>query len=112
MLRADQCLSGANGAVMELLLVCSFNRVNGCSLAILAHSLVSQNTVFQSVQCVITADSYIQTGMNSGSALSVENVASLNKLSVCSLGTQSLGIGVTAVLGGAHSFVVCEELKT
>jgi hypothetical protein len=49
--------------------------------------------------------------MNLGPALSVENIAGLDKLSVCSLGTKSLGIGVTAVLGGAHSFMVCEELK-
>ena len=86
--------------------------MNRCSLAILAHSLVSQDSIFQSEQSIVSADSYVQTGMNSGSTLSVEDVAGLDKLSVCSLGTQSLGIGITAVLGGAHSFMVCEELKT
>jgi hypothetical protein len=85
--------------------------INRSSLAILADTLISEDTVLECEQRIVAADADIDTGMDAGSALSVQDVAGLDKLSVCSLGTKSLGIGVTAVLGGAHSFMVCEELK-
>ena len=50
--------------------------------------------------------------MDAGAALANQNVAGLDKLTIGALGTQALGLGVTAVLGGAAALLVGEELKT
>ena len=44
--------------------------------------------------------------------LANQNVAGQNVLTIRTLGTQALGLGITAVLGGAHTFFVGEELQT
>jgi hypothetical protein len=49
--------------------------------------------------------------MNPGAALSVKDIAGLYKLSVCSFGSQSLGLGITAVLRGANALFMGEKLK-
>ena len=85
--------------------------INGCSLLGLADTLKAKNAVCQSVQSVITADAYVKAGVDVCAALSVKDIAGLYKLAVSSLGAQTLGIGITAVLGGAHSLFMCEELK-
>ena len=41
-----------------------------------------------------------------------QDVASLNELTIGTLGAQALGVGVTAVLGRAAALLVGEELKT
>ena len=50
--------------------------------------------------------------MDAGAALTNQNVASLDELTVGALGTKALGLGVTAVLGGAAALLMSEELKT
>src|SRR5699024_10709221 len=45
------------------------------------------------------------------SALSVKDVSSLNKLSVCSLCAQSLGFGITSVLCRTNSLFMSKKLK-
>ena len=35
-----------------------------------------------------------------------------NELTVSTLGAQALGLGITAILGGAHTFFMGEELQT
>lgn len=64
-----------------------FYGVNRSLLLISTLSLETKNTVNQCKQGIVSADSYIDTGMNLGSALSVKNVSSLYKLSVSSLRT-------------------------
>ena len=83
----------------------------GSSLAELAETLETKDAVCKSIQSVITADAYIKAGVDVCAALSVKDIAGLYKLAVSSLGAQTLGIGITAVLGGAHSLFMCEELK-
>ena len=48
----------------------------------------------------------IGAGMDFGSALSVENVARFDKLTVRTLRTKSFGLTVTAVLGGADALLM------
>ena len=49
--------------------------------------------------------------MDVSAALSVQNIASLNELSICSLRAKSLGFGIASVLCGTDTFLVGEELK-
>ena len=50
--------------------------------------------------------------MNVGAALTDQDVASLDELTVGALGTEALGLGIAAVLGGAHTFFMSEKLQT
>ena len=50
--------------------------------------------------------------MNVGAALADQNIAGQNVLPVGALGTQALGLAVTAVLGGTDALFVGEELQT
>ena len=81
------------------------------SLLVLTYALKAKDSVGQSIQGIITADAYIEAGMNAGAALSVKNVAGFDELSVGLLGAKSLGIGITTVLGGSHSLFMGKELK-
>ena len=49
--------------------------------------------------------------MNVRATLLDEDIARQHKLAVCALHTKTLGLGVTAVLGGTHSFFMCEQLN-
>ena len=64
--------------------------MNRASGLILAFSFEPDHTVFQGEQRIISADAYIGARMDLGSALSVQNVAGLNKLAVRSLGPKPL----------------------
>ena len=81
------------------------------SLLVLTYALKAKDSVGQSIQSVITADAYVKAGVDVCAALSVKDVAGLYKLAVSSLGAQTLGIGITAVLGGSHSLFMGKELK-
>ena len=85
--------------------------MNRSSLPVLSYALKAKDSVGQSIQGVVTADAYVEAGMNAGAALSVKDIAGLNKLAVSSLGAESLSVGITAVLGGSHSLFMGEELK-
>ena len=50
--------------------------------------------------------------MDAGAALADQDVAGLDELTVGALGTQALGLGVTAVLGGAAALLMSEKLMT
>ena len=67
-------------------------------------------TVANSVSSLPLA--HVHAGVNVGAALTNQDVASLDELTIGALGTQALGLGVTAVLGGAAALFVGEELKT
>ena len=56
----------------------------------------------------IAAAANLQTRMDLGSALSVENVSGQYKLSVRSLCSKTFGFGISAVLGRADTFLMCK----
>jgi hypothetical protein len=96
---------------MKSALFLSSYRDNGALLAGLAESCKTDNTVSFCVQRVVAAAADILTRMDVSAALSVQNIASLNELSICSLRTKSLGFGIASVLRGTDTFLMREELK-
>ena len=86
--------------------------INASLLAILAELLEAEHAVRLGEQGVVTADTDVDAGMDVGAALANENVAGENELTVGALGTKALRLGVTTVLGRAHTFFMSEELKT
>ena len=95
-----------------LMIKLRFYRVYANLLVVLALALKSDDTVYESEESVILSDTYVGAGVKLGTTLANENVAGENELTVSALGAKALGLGVTAVLGGAHTFFMSEELKT
>ena len=87
-------------------------RVNRNLLTILAQTLETDNTVSLGKEGIVGADAHVLAGVNVRAALTHQNVAGQNELTVSTLGAKALGLGVTAVLGGAHTFFMGEELQT
>ena len=81
-------------------------------LAVLAQALETDNTVSLGKEGIVGADAHVLAGVNVRAALTHQNVAGQNELTVSTLGAKALGLGVTAVLGGAHTFFMGEELQT
>ena len=77
-------------------------------LLISSLSLESYDSVGQSKQCIIATASYVHTRVNLGSALSVKDISGFHKLAVSSFGTQSLGLGISAVLCRTYSLFMSE----
>ena len=94
-------------------LICQLllNRVNRNFLSAFAHFLKSNSTVDKSKECVVLADTYVVAWMNVCSSLAIENVACENELTVCSLSAKSFGLGISAVLGGTHTFFMSKKLN-
>ena len=80
-------------------------------LAILAQTLEANNAVRLGEQGVVGTLAHVGAGVDVGAALTHQNVASQHELSVGALGAKALGLGITAVLGGAHTFFMSEELQ-
>ena len=87
-------------------------RVDRDLLAVLAQALETDNTVSLGKEGIVGADAHVLAGVNVRAALTHQDVAGQNKLTVSTLGAQALGLGITAVLGGAHTFFMGEELQT
>src|SRR5699024_1287384 len=85
---------------------------DGNLLAILAQALELDGAVLQSEQGVVAALADVDAGMDVGAPLANQDVAGQNELTVGTLDAQTLGLGVTAVTGGADALLVGEELKT
>jgi hypothetical protein len=66
----------------------------------------------ESVQGIIRAKAYAGAGMNLGAALSDDDVAGKNRLTVSTLYAKALGFAVTTVLGRANALLVSKELQT
>ena len=86
--------------------------VHGALPAILAQTLKLDGAVNLGEQGVVLTDAHIDTGMDVGASLANQNVAGQNELTVGTLHAQTLGLGITAVLGGTAALVVSEELNT
>ena len=61
----------------------------------------------QSEQGVIAADADALTRMDVGAALTDQDVAGQNKLTVAALDAEALGLGITTVLGRTYAFFMC-----
>lgn len=81
-------------------------------LAVLAQALETDNTVSLGKEGIVGADAHVLAGVNVRAALTHQDVAGLDELTVGTLGAKALGLGITAVLGGAAALLVGEELKT
>lgn len=81
-------------------------------LAILAQALETDNTVSLGKEGIVGADAHVLAGVNVRAALTHQDVAGLDELTVGTLGAKALGLGITAVLGGAAALLVGEELQT
>ena len=95
----------------ELLKCRLFCGVDGSLLPILAQTLKTQGAVHLGEQGVVSADAHVGAGMDLGAALADQNVAGEDELTVTALHAQTLGVGVTAVLGGAEALLMSEELN-
>ena len=85
--------------------------VDRAHLAILAHTLELDLAVDQSEQRIVLADTDVVARMNVRASLTNEDVASQNELTVSALRAESLRFRITAVLGGAAAFLVCEKTR-
>ena len=102
-------LSGDRRVLMRNILLGGVNRN---LLTILAQTLKADNAVSLGEQGVVGTLAHVGAGVNVGAALANKDVASQNELTVSTLGAKALGLGITAVLGGAHTFFMGEELQT
>ena len=75
-----------------------YYRVNTYLLAVSAESFETHDPVSRCEQGVISAPAHVETRMDVGSSLAVKDVSCQNELSVGSLGAESFGLAVTAVL--------------
>lgn len=96
-------------AVCRLLGIC--DGIDRSDLPVSSLALEAEYAVNFGEKGIITANTDILTRMDLGAALSVQNIAGLNVLSVCSLGAKPLGLGISAVLGRTDSLLMREELK-
>lgn len=74
-------------------------RVNGNLLAVLTQALEANNALNLCEQGVVRTTANVYARMDLRAALANEDVACRYGLTVCALNAQSLGLGVTAVLG-------------
>ena len=86
--------------------------VNRDLLPVTAQALETHHAVGLSKQGIIAAACDIHAGMDMGAALTDQDVAGQNVLTVSPLGPQALALGITAVLSGANALFVGEKLKT
>jgi hypothetical protein len=99
------------GPFRKPVLVLRSCRVYRSNLLILTLTLETKNTIAGCKKGIISTLHDILTRMNPGSALTINDIAGLYELAVCSLGTKTLGLGITSVLGGTHSLLMSEKLK-
>lgn len=86
-------------------------RIDGNLFPISSFSLKSYNTIHQGKQCIVSTTSYIHAWMDLGSPLSVKNISGFYELSVSSFRSQSLGLGISAVLCRTYTLFMSEKLK-
>ena len=73
--------------------------------------LETNHTVSECEKGIVLTATYVLSGMDMSSALSDKDIAGDYALAVCLLRTKTLGLGVTAVLGGADALLMSKELK-
>jgi hypothetical protein len=88
----------------------SLNSVNADLLLVAAHTLEADNTVDQSEQGIVGTTANTSTSVDVSAALTNQDVASGNGLTVSTLSAQTLRLGITAVLSGTYTLLMSEEL--
>lgn len=81
-------------------------------LLILCLVLKLDGAVDQSKESVVLTHAYVITGANGCASLSYYDIAGYNALSVSFLHTKTLRLTVAAVLSGANTLFMSEELQT
>jgi len=84
--------------------------VDGALLAILTQTLKLDLAVNQRKEGIVGAHTNIGAGMDVRASLANQNIACQNELAIRAFYTQSLGLRITAVLGGAAALLMCKEL--
>jgi hypothetical protein len=79
---------------------------------IFAQMLKADSAAGSGKKGIVASAAYVLAGVNVGAALADEDIASQDELAVGTLGTKTLGLGITAVFGGAAALFVSEELQT
>ena len=83
----------------------SFLLLDRAALAVTANALEVNAAIDQSEQGVIAADADALTRMDVGAALTDQDVAGQNELTVAALDAEALGLGITTVLGRTYAFL-------
>ena len=73
--------------------------------------LETDNAVDLGVKGIILADTDIGAGMEVSAALTHEDVAREDKLTVSTLGPQTLGFAFTTVAGATNALFMCKKLQ-
>ena len=84
--------------------------VNRNLLTVTAETLEANNAVNLCEQGVIRTDADIYARMDVSAALANQNVACRYYLTISTLNAESLGFGVTTVLGGTYALFMSEKL--
>ena len=82
------------------------------TLTVAAPAFKLNSAVNHCEQSVIRTLANACARMNVGTALTNDDVACGYELTISSLYAQTLGLGVTAVLSGTHTFLMCKKLHT
>ena len=80
--------------------------VHADALFVSAQTLEFHHTVNQGVQGVVIATTHVVAGMDFGAALTNQDVAGQHKLTVATLGAQTLGLAVTTVARATDTFLM------
>ena len=84
--------------------------VNANLLLSLALMLELHCAIDEGKQSIVLTNANVLTGANGASALSDDDVACQNVLTVGLLNAKALGLTVTAILGGTYTFLMSKEL--
>jgi len=84
------------------------DRINAGALSVFAHTLETDYAVYLSEERIIRAAADIVAGMDVGASLLDEDVACQYELTVGTLYAKALGLGITTVLRGTHTFFMSE----
>jgi hypothetical protein len=90
---------------------CELVLVNADALLILGHVLETNHTARECEKGIVLTATYVLTGVDMSSALSDNDIAGDYALAVSLLRTKTLGLRVTAVLGGTNALLMSKELK-
>lgn len=76
-------------------------------LAVITAARKTNDSCRASKECIITSAADIIAWMDAGASLPHNDTTGQDLLSGINLDAKHLGLGVTAILGGAYAFLVC-----
>ena len=78
-------------------------------LAVITSARKTNNSCRTGKECIITSPADIIAWMDAGASLPHDDATGQDLLSGINLYAKHLGLGVTAILGGAYAFLVCHN---